>query len=811
MNQSKLSIIFILFFTGMMFGQTAQIKGDVRELDSIIKIPGVTVTLEGTDYLSTTRHDGTFKFSDVPYGEYELITKAIGYKQSKQTIKVDQRNVDVSITLEELVSELPGVTIIGGGRSGIHEISGAVHYISAKELDRFSYTDINRILRNIPGVNVQQEDGFGLRPNIGMRGTGVERSSSITIMEDGVLSAPAPYAAPAAYYFPTVGRMQGIEIMKGSSQIQHGPFTTGGAINLISTQIPDEFGGRLTLLGGRFNTKNMHVTVGNKHKNVAYMVETFQYGSDGFKKLDGGGNTGFKKEDYLAKVRVNTNSDAKIYQSLTFKIGMARETSNETYLGLTENDFNENPNRRYASSQKDQMNTEHSQLTLTHHVKFSKNLSLTTTAYRNEFSRNWYKLDKVTDSAGNKNKIANILRDPEDYENAYDILTGTSSSSGALAVKANNRNYYSQGVQTKLNYEFETGKLKHNILAGARVHRDQIDRFQWVDKFTMDNGVMKLDDKGIPGTESNRVETADAIAGYVQYKLKFKRFTLTPGLRYENVSLRRKDYGKNDPNREGTDLSERENSVEAFIPGVGFSFDWTENLQLFTGIHKGFAPPGSAPETNPEASVNYELGTRYNKKAIQLQAVAFYNDYSNLLGSDLAASGGLGTGDLFNGGAARTLGFEFFATYDLIQRKGKEQKFNLPLNITYTYTDAVFLNDFDSDLWGTVSRTDQMPYITPHQFSAMLSLEHNKFSLSVSGRYTGAMRTVPGSGSIENEEKLKEYFIVDASAAYHVSNRLSIFTNATNLTNKAYAVARRPAGLRPGMPISFMLGIKANL
>lgn len=58
------------------------------------------------------------------------------------------------------------------------------------------------------------------------------------------LAAPAPYSAPAAYYFPNVARMEAVEVLKGSSQVQYGPFTTGGAINLVSTPIPNNLSGK---------------------------------------------------------------------------------------------------------------------------------------------------------------------------------------------------------------------------------------------------------------------------------------------------------------------------------------------------------------------------------------------------------------------------------------------------------------------------------------------------------------------------------------------------------------------------------------
>ena len=125
------------------------------------------------------------------------------------------------------------VTIIGK-KSAAVDVPGSAHVIDTEELQTFVNSDVLRVLRTVPGVYVQEEEGFGLRPNIGIRGSGLDRSSRIALLEDGVLIAPAPYSAPAAYYFPTQRRMSAMEVLKGPSSIRVGSRTTGGAVNMLS-------------------------------------------------------------------------------------------------------------------------------------------------------------------------------------------------------------------------------------------------------------------------------------------------------------------------------------------------------------------------------------------------------------------------------------------------------------------------------------------------------------------------------------------------------------------------------------------------
>ncbi len=774
-------------------------------------LAGVFVSIDER-WQTLTNNQGQFSFHEIPEGNHKLDATYLGFSTYSSDIVVQgSSSISVDIELIETIMGLPEVVVksvsLTGGLRGLKDVPGSAHYISPREMERFSYTDINRVLRAVPGINLQEEDGFGLRPNIGLRGTGSERSSKITIMEDGILAAPAPYSAPAAYYFPTIGRMNAVEVLKGSSQIRFGPHTTGGAINLISTPIPDRFTGELHFTAGSFGNRNIHAYAGNSHRNIGYLVETFQYQSDGFKQMSQG-ETGFDKKDYLIKFRVHSNPEAKRYQSLSIKLAQSDESSQETYLGLTSSDFRQSPHLRYAGSQNDEMNSQHRQYALQHIVQLSKSIDITTHLYRNDFHRNWYKLDKVADQTGNYSSISQIVANPDQQSEGLAIIKGQNSAANALLVKANNRTYRSQGIQTTLGFDFQTGHVKHRTDVGIRYHQDEVDRFQWVDGYAMVDEVMQLTSSGTPGTESNRLENANAWAAHIQHKAGLGRLSLIPGLRYENISMYRSDFGKQDPERLGSELSTRENHVDVWIPGLGIDFKVDPSLTLIAGVHKGFSPPGTKDGTRPEESLNYELGFRYHTKMIKSQLIGFVSQYDNLLGSDLAAAGGSGSNDLFNGGSVSTKGVEMQMTYDPL---GNNEHLQLPLTIVYTWTDAHFKSSFDSEFegWGSVEQGDALPYLAKHQFTVTGSLHSRNLSLNLSTRYQSDVLTAPGTFD-DTSSTLKGQAITDFNTTYSVNSNFAIYLNASNVFNKAYAVAARPAGLRPGLPRNLMAGVKVR-
>ncbi len=719
------------------------------------------------------------------------------------------------------VASVSDIVIVASSQEAA-EVGGSVHYLDEDALETFSYGDVNRTLRQTPGVFLQEEEGFGLRPNIGIRGSGTDRNSRITVMEDGVLIAPAPYAAPAAYYFPRIGRMTGVEVSKGPAAIMYGPMTVGGALNMTSRPIPDSFAAGLDLLAGEYGGERAHGFAGawSSGQGIQYGagIDVLHEASDGFKDLDSGGDTGFEIDDVVLRLGLRSAPGADMPQSLEFKFQHSDEHSDETYLGLALADFAADPFRRYRGSQVDRMDVEHSTYQLTHQIELTPNIDLTTVAYRTDTTRVWYKLNDVRNSADSGwVGISSVLADPATYADQMNVLVGapgfTSSLSagGDLRVRNNNREYYAQGIQSVLGINFDTGSASHRLQLSARYHEDEEDRFQQDDRYHMVNGAMVLVTPGAPGTQSNRVGEAEAWAFFARDTIEWGAWTFTPGLRYETIELTQTDFGSADPGRAGpATIASRD--VDIWIPGIGVTYALNERWRLLGGAHRGFASPGPGSSVDPETSWNYEAGVRYLDGAAHFEAIAFFNDYENLVGTCTASTGGgCAIGAQFDGGEVDVSGLEFVAGYDF----GEALGFGLsaPVSLLYTFTEGEFQTSFNSSYgpWGAVSAGDELPYLPEHQWTLNAGLEADRWRADVSFNYVSEARAEAGQGAIAADELIDDRLIIDLAGEFRLTERVALFGTITNVTDETYNVGFSPAGARPGAPRIAMGGLRIRM
>jgi len=703
------------------------------------------------------------------------------------------------------------------GTRNINDIPGSVSFISKADLALQNYTDINRVLRTVPGVNLQEEDGYGLFPNIGIRGSGTDKSSKVLLLEDGIPIAPAPFSAPSAYYFQAVARMNAGEVSKSVGAVKYGPITTAGSIQFFSTPLPKNAAAHITALTSSLDRTNIHAYAGKRFEtknlpfDVGVLLETYQDKADGFKQIDIG-STGFTLSDYVGKLGFYSKAGAVRPQSLLLKFQYSKGNADETYLGLTQEDFARAPLMRYRASQLDNITTEHKTYQATHTIKFSNNVKLTTLAYRTEFARNWEKLDRFDNSALSGlaacNSLNEILIDPQTCAQEYQVLLGPdayTSPDDVLGIRQNNRAYFAKGLQSALGIEFNTGGLDHNLVASVRYHEDGVDRFQEQDQYRIEGGFVIKTTDNAPGTQANRLSNAKSIAVFAEDTVTVGDWAVTGGLRFEKITTDQVRWPT--PDRSLPPSSIRENAFNVWLPSLGVTYDISDDLSLLAGVSRGFSPPGPANRTAaPERSVSYEFGGRYNSGYLSFEAIGFFNDYSNLLAQCTNSSGGseCDIGDADNAGAADVYGLELTANTDL----GRNiDGISIPVSLAYTYTDTKLLSSVDSDIYGNVMAGDEIPYVPKNQITLSGGVHGDVWGLNASLNHIGETRDVPGQGPIPTTERVDGRTLVDVAAYYDIKDGVRLHLKADNIFDTLYLAGRRPYGIRPGKPREIFAGI----
>ncbi len=679
---------------------------------------------------------------------------------------------------------------------GKPRVAGSAHVVDEETLEQFEYDDIHDVLEGVPGVYVRGEDGFGLRPNIGIRGANSDRSAKITLLEDGVLLAPAPYAAPAAYYFPMTTRLVGVEVFKGPAATTHGPQTVGGAINLLTRRTPRQPDGSIDLSYGLRQTAKVHGWVGTGGPRWGVLVEGVHLQTDGFKELDGGGETGFERSEWMAKARFGSDPARVVHHAVELKLGYASEVSYETYLGLHIDDFATDPYRRYAASQQGLMQWKRTQVEVAWPVSLGA-LHLRTVAYHHGLVRSWTKFNRFAagpdvhdllqqQASGASEVFLAILRGDEDSAN----------DDQTLLIGTNDRRYAAAGVQTRAVLHFE-GVIRQDLEAGVRVHLDRVDRLHTEDPFQMRSGSLVADGGPTDVLIDSRAG-ALALATHVHDDLQWRGLHVLPGARLESITSARDDSDEGSVRR------------DILLPGLGLLAELTPALDVFAGAHRGFSPvpPGEPEEVKPEVSWNVEAGARAGRiESFHGEFVLFLNDYANLTGQCTISGGCLGD-DLdrqFNGGRVAVYGAEAVLGHDVLL----PARMSVPIEGTYTFTETRFQTGFASGYpqFGVVDAGDSLPYVPRHSGSLRVSVAHPRARVSASLSGRSGMLDEAGQLPV-SPEGVPGLVTLDLALDGQLTPLLALYGTVTNVTGATGPVSWRPFGARPVAPLQAAIGVR---
>ena len=694
---------------------------------------------------------------------------------------------------------IESVTIIGSAEDQ-RKLAGSGQIISNEDLLKAMDTDIQKILTAVPGVYMRTEEGYGLRPNISIRGTAIERSAKVAVMEDGVLVAPSPYTSSSAYYFPTTGRIYSVEVLKGPAAVSQGPQTIGGAINLISTPIPKTTSGKFVQELGENGMMRTHAYFGGTSGNFGALVEVHEHESDGFDSIANvGGDTGFDKSDFVFKARYESGA-----HSLTLKMVDLDEISNQSYVGLSQASFNANPRVRYGATAYDKMMNDGEQTSLTYVGDF-ENFNVQFTSWQNDYHRDWFKVSDFNNDKehGEQDDINELISAANNGSaNAQAILDGQLPVE--IEYKHNNRYYTNEGYQFTIN----TSLGIHDLTLGYRDMEDSESRVQaheYADQ-AADGSLSALYGYIGLNNSNNRLRESSATSYYLQDTMDFGKLDVTLGYRSEDYDQRHRRWSdRAGPNLTMVRTGEADNrdtfaTNDHTTSSIGATYDLSDNVTLVAGFHEGMTPMFGA---DPEEADNTELGIRYSEGTTDIEAFYFSSEYSNLAAECTLVSGAACNADesaVFSGGAADVEGIELSGSW-VLQGDGVIY----PIALAYTSTDATFKNSSESDYFGVVAAGDDLPYVPSSSMSLVAGfLTDNGLSGNMRIIDVGSSCSIAACGTYN---KINAHTIIDLNIRKSLNDSMDIYAIIENVSDDADIISRAPSdGARSQKPRTIKVG-----
>lgn len=542
----------------------------------------------------------------------------------------------------------------------VFEHAGARTSIDRKRINDTASTTIQDALRQIPGVQVQNNAGTAgsdLSLSFGVRGLTSRFSPRSTVLIDGVPLSFAPYGQPQLSLAPTsLGNIGSIDVIRGAGSVRFGPQNVGGIINFNTRAIPEKFQGSVGLTNEI--AKNGHV----KMSPNVFLGTTFENGLGLALLYSGTHGNGYREandHNNINDVMVKTLYRINQYNNIEFNVHRY-DAKADMPGGLTAQQYRINPNESvrpydFFSGHRTDGSFKY---TYSDDVDQFELLTYHTDTYRNAV------MEKNNDTDKNKTQLRNAPR-------SYKVTS----------------------FEPRFSHAYAWGNTSNELSLGYRyLHEDSkeyIGRSAWYK-----SGMAPLRIDGFSAADGNT--TAHAV--YLDHKTQWNNWSITPGVRFESIKSKETYYKLNTNNSVKNAVATQVNSDEA-LPNLSISYQANDQWNIFANYAVSFGPQqysqmakiddvGKAVTQtaglHPEKAKNYEIGTHYLGKGVVAELTAFYIDFDQeLLRYNLA-----GTEGWTNLGATKHIGFELGTSYDFGQLSEQLDGLSAYGNLTYTHATA---------------------------------------------------------------------------------------------------------------------------
>lgn len=340
------------------------------------------------------------------------------------------------------------------------------------------------------------------------------------------------------------------------------------------------------------------------------------------------------------------------------------------------------------------------------------------------------------------------------------------------------------GLDTALDFTFETGKIRHVLTVGTDYYFERSDNSNRQIDYADPDSYVSIDlfdpdyNFTIPAyaTSSSGISGSESIGFYFQDHAKLTdQVTLTFGGRYDQTEDR------------GTGVNE-----DAFSPKVGATYEFIPGVAAYANYSTAFEPQWSSTDANgtpvsPEEGENIEGGLKYRLLGDKLTGMAsvFHLTRSNIATADLSTPNPF---DSTVSGEQRSQGFEFENAYQPVD--------GLEISAAYTYIDAEVTED------NTIPEGTRLPGVPENNVNVWLKYTIQEGPLEGLGFGVGGRYFSSQGGDQADSFELPSYGLLDA-ALYYTKDNFTAQVNFNNITDKRHFVgAYNDLYVLPGEPFN---------
>ena len=521
------------------------------------------------------------------------------YAQAEELTEATSNNVLPTIKLEA-----QGNWLEDANAEKVQKHAGARTIITRNRLDEVAATSIKDALKQVPGVQVQENNGTGgsdVSLNIGVRGLASRLSPRSTVLLDGVPLSFAPYGQPQLSLAPvSLGNIESVDVVRGAGSVRFGPQNVGGIINFATRAIPQEFAGNVSL-----TTEYASGTDQVKYSPNLFVGGTLDNGLDLALLYSGTKGDGYREannktdiDDVMLKTAYQITDADAIALNLHHYEGYGEMPEGLTAEKYAQNPYQSNKSRNYFSGRRSDVSFRY-----THQDE------------KNNFELLTYYIDSFRTS---------------------DLETDLSATTSRMDTSP--RDYKVFAIEPRWSRAYQLGSSNSEFTIGYRYLDEDSSEF---------SGRSSTYALNAPVTEIKARTTSEggtkAYAIYADNRFDLGNWVITPGLRFESIETHNNFTAYNQGVVVNT-VSPKIDSDE-FLPSLSVMYKATDNWNIFANAGVSFGPQqynqlarlegGVAQSTtdglHPEKSNNYEIGTKYLGNGLNAELTAFYLDFKKEL------------------------------------------------------------------------------------------------------------------------------------------------------------------------------------